>query len=395
MKLNINESKVRRMIRKVLLESTVNEAPAPDTASTPSYAETKRQQGDSTVKSKMASGSKKIRFKSDEQQALEAELVSLNDKAVEAIQDSSTKEKVQRSIGKLMDIVDKGKFNDAKQFALNVYAGPLGDVDTALKGKLQIYDQNAASICSKLRRLASDEEKARLSKDQEGKSAAKKKKKGLSSSGKDKVKKIQSILSVKADGSWGPKTTTAWKAWIVSPETKKGIKSADLDSVLTQAFLETNAGKAGTIAKKAGYTANLQGVYDLVTTIAPYLYGNEEVDDEDSVAPGEYVTDGDLTMDGVPIYSVTVKADGKVTYVTDYDDSPYSRRLSDQVSTKDYDRMKMQASSGTKPSKEDIFSEIEAGNSLKRNYSTGQGPLKETKIRRMIRQIVLENLRKA
>ena len=390
--------KINKRQLKNLIINALNEAAAPDTASTPSYAETKRQQGDSTVKSKMDSGSKKIRFKSDEQQALEAELVSLNDKAVEAIRDPSTKEKVQRSIDKLMDIVDKGKFNDAKNIALNVYAGELGDEDTDLKATLQGYDTKARSIIIKLVNLNADAPKS----EQEDTAASikpepkpKPKKKGLSSSAKDKVKKIQTIIGVKADGSWGPKTTAAWKTWIVSPETKAGIKSADLYSVLTQAFLETNAGKAGTIAKKAGYAANLQGVHDLVTTISDALIPIEdEVDDEDSVAPGEYVADGELTIDDVPIYSVTVKADGKVTYATDYDNSPYSRRLSDQVGTKDYVRMKMQASSGTKPSKEDIFSEIEAGNSLKRD-ETGTGPLKETKIRRMIRQIVLENLRKA
>ena len=132
-----------------------------------------------------------------------------------------------------------------------------------------------------------------------------------------------------------------------------------------------------------------------VTTISDALIPNEdEVDDEDSIAPGEYVADGNLEIDSVPIYSVTVKADGKVTYVTDYDGGQYSQRLSNQQFKKAYTQQKMQASSGTKPSKEDIFSEIEAGNSLKRD-ETGTGPLQETKIRRMIRQIVLENLRKA
>lgn len=138
-------------------------------------------------------------------------------------------------------------------------------------------------------------------KDQEGAVAAKKKKKGLSSSAKDKVKKIQTIIGVDADGSWGPKTTTAWKAWIVSPETKKGIVEAGMDDALTQQFLEDNKGKAAAIAKKAGYAANLQGVYDLVTTIDNALIPIEdEVDDEDISKTTITPIDLDMKASDVP-----------------------------------------------------------------------------------------------
>ena len=343
-----------------------------------------------------------VSYKSAAQEELEKELADLNKKAIDAIEDEATKRKVRDSIKKLMGRVDKAEFNDAKQIALNVYAGELGNVDTTLKGKLQVYDKNAVAILGKLRKLVSDEKQAKEVEDaaasSKPKAKPKPKKKGLSTSAKDKVKKIQVIIGASADGSWGPKTTTAWKTWIVSDRVKNALKDGYHDNTLTPDYLESNKGKAAVIAKKAGYSADLDGVLDFVNYLVTQI--SADVDDEDygeiadSIAPGEYVADGNLEIDSVPIYSVTVKADGKVTYVTDYDGGQYSQRLSNQQFKKAYTQQKMQASSGTKPSKEDIFSEIEAGNSLKRD-ETGTGPLQETKIRRMIRQIVLENLRKA
>jgi len=372
---------------KNLISSALNEA-APPAASSPSYAETKRQQSDAAVKSKMDAGSKEIRFKSDEQQALEKELADLNKKAIDAIGDEATKRKVQLSIEKLMDIVDKGKFNDAKKFALNVYAGPLGDVNTSLKGMLQAYDKNAGSVLSKLRRLESDEKKASASKDKEAAAASSKpkpKKKGLSSSGKDMVKKIQSIIGAKSDGSWGPNTTTKWKAWITSDATFRAIQktAASIKASLTKEFLKNNAGKAAKIAEKAGKTPNLDGVLELAELIKWYTDIIKRKDDSDYGEISDRVTDPNYEG---PIGDGRHKYSGKIYKTAKEAEAAASNadyaEISDRVTDPNYEGF---VGDGRYKVAGKIYDSFEA--------ALRSGSLKETKIRKMIRKIVLENLR--
>ena len=330
---------------------------------------------------------KPVSYKSADQERLEKELADLNEKALAAIKDEPVKIKVRDSIKKLMGKVDKAEFIAAKQIALNVYAGELGDVDTTLKGTLQGYDKQAKKIIINLEKLNSAE-----SEKEAGKAVSKetqvKKKKGLSTSAKDKVKKIQEIIGASADGSWGPKTTTAWKTWIVSDSVKNVLKGGHNinDASLTPDYLESNKGKAAVIAKKAGYSADLDGVLSFVMMLATQI--SADVDDEDYGEIADRVTDPNYEG---PVGDGRYKAGGKI-YKTVKEaeaaiksDSDYGN-ISDRTTDPNYEGFVGDGRYKVDGKIYDSFAEALKSGALKDG-------LKETKIRRMIRQIILKNVR--
>ena len=102
----------------------------------------------------------------------------------------------------------------------------------------------------------------------QGTSVAQAKKKGPS-----KIVQLQKIIGTKADGSWGPKSDAAWKAWLEADQhrnfmaiMKLGLdKNADLPKEAFNIALETN--NASDLAQIAGYKKNLTGVLAMAKVI--------------------------------------------------------------------------------------------------------------------------------
>jgi flagellum-specific peptidoglycan hydrolase FlgJ len=114
----------------------------------------------------------------------------------------------------------------------------------------------------------------------------------------DKTKKIQEIMvdtaygtlaqpqnKIKPDGEWGPKTNKYWNQWITSAIVSGAIEKYGSGKIknLTSSFVSENKDDATIIAKKAGYSPNLDGVLDLVLEIKKLIetFENEEQDFED------------------------------------------------------------------------------------------------------------------
>tara|TARA_R110002126_G_scaffold64802_1_gene165822 strand:+ start:669 stop:1856 length:1188 start_codon:yes stop_codon:yes gene_type:complete len=219
--MKINESHIRKIVRKALLE-----APAPAGINTPDQATARQQQSDNAV--------------DDKQNAMGT--AALANLATNLLKDKEYTGG-DGSLATFLDII-----NGAKVKTPRVAAAFMRN-DTIRKA----YEEyNEASAVPK-----------KKSSGQASKNQKPTKKGNTSSSAKDKVKKIQAIIGTDVDGSWGPKTTTAWKAWIVSASVKTELKNLKVP----EEFLESNKGKAAVIAKKAGYVANLNGVLELAKLI--------------------------------------------------------------------------------------------------------------------------------
>ena len=326
MKLNINESKVRRMIRKVLLESASSNDIKTAIKDIKSGFKALKNRDKKLLnkafeaKGLTASSHKHVPNKETGDYAVLTLSLS-TDKIIDTINAVKLKDKgFKNSLVTNIRKLDKAQTTFSNAGITSIHSGVRAEanvfllMNAGLIGSSEIMDK-AGSLEGKYKEVKANGKTIKrdkygdttildpkfdklkpAEKDQEGGVAVKKKKKGLSSSGKTKVKKIQNIIGAEEDGSWGPKTTTAWKAWIVSQETKKGIEKAGMDNVLTPQFLSDNKGKAATIAKKAGKTANLDGVLELAELIEYY---NKQMrsSDEGSSAPG-LQPDGTVIMNG-------------------------------------------------------------------------------------------------